>query len=119
MERRRTPRAAFVRQTPSDAGACIGGLRSRARSPAALASDGRPPPLHPGEKVMQAATRRRFLDDYIRIRHAEGRGSQDAEYYLALPFRDVTGRLQDQWTIRAKSFRYLEKRVLPVIEKQH
>jgi SAM-dependent methyltransferase len=67
---------------------------------------------------MLAATRQRFLDDYIKIRHAEGRGSQDAEYYLALPYRDVTGRLQDQWTIRAKSYRYLEGRVLPGIEKQ-
>ena len=67
---------------------------------------------------MLAATRQRFLDDYIKIRHAEGRGSQDADYYLALPYRDVTGRLQDQWTIRAKSYRYLEGRVLPGIEKQ-
>ena len=67
---------------------------------------------------MLAATRQRFLDDYIKIRHAEGRGSQDAAYYLALPYRDITGRLQDQWTIRAKSYRYLESRVLPPIEKQ-
>ena len=66
---------------------------------------------------MLAATRQRFLDDYIKIRHAEGRGSQDSEYYLALPYRDITGRLQDQWTIRAKSYRYLESRVLPSIEK--
>ena len=67
---------------------------------------------------MLAATRQRFLDDYIKIRHAEGRGSQDSAYYLALPYRDTTGRLQDQWTIRAKSYRYLERRVLPPIEKQ-
>jgi SAM-dependent methyltransferase len=67
---------------------------------------------------MLAATRQRFLDDYVKIRHAEGRGSQDAAYYLALPFRDLTGKLQDQWTIRAQSFRYLEKRVLPAIEKE-
>ncbi len=67
---------------------------------------------------MLAATRHRFLDDYVKIRHAEGRGSQDAAYYLALPYRDITGRLQDQWTIRAKSYRYLERRVLPPIEKQ-
>ena len=67
---------------------------------------------------MLATTRRRFLDDYLKIRHAEGRGSQDAAYYLALPYRDVTGRLQDQWTIRAASFRYLERRVLPAIEKE-
>ena len=67
---------------------------------------------------MLATTRQRFLDDYIKIRHAEGRGSQDSAYYLALPYRDITGRLQDQWTIRAKSYRYLECRVLPLIEKQ-
>ena len=86
--------------------------------PAGSARHGRPPPLHAGEEMMLAATRRRFLDDYIKIRHAEGRGSQDAAYYLALPYRDITGRLQDQWTIRAKSFRYLERRVLPPIEKR-
>jgi SAM-dependent methyltransferase len=67
---------------------------------------------------MLAATRQRFLDDYVKIRHAEGRGSQDSAYYLALPYRDITGRLQDQWTTRAKSYRYLESRVLPAIEKQ-
>jgi len=66
---------------------------------------------------MLAATRQRFLDDYIRIRHAEGRGSPDSAYYLALPFRDLSGRLQDQWTMRAKSFLYLERRVLPPIER--
>jgi len=67
---------------------------------------------------MLANVRRQFLDDYIKIRHAEGRGSQNSDYYFALPFRDITGRLQDQWTIRAASFRYLERRILPRIEKQ-
>jgi SAM-dependent methyltransferase len=67
---------------------------------------------------MLATTRQRFLDDYVKIRHAEGRGSQDSAYYLALPYRDITGRLQDQWTIRAKSYRYLESHVLPPIENQ-
>lgn len=66
---------------------------------------------------MLASARRQFLDDYIKIRHAEGRGSDDATYYLALPFQDVSGRLQDQWTIRAKSFRYFERRVLPRFER--
>ena len=60
---------------------------------------------------MLAATRQRFLEDYVKIRHAEGRGSQDSSYYLALPYRDVTGRLQDQWNIRGASYRYLENRV--------
>jgi len=67
---------------------------------------------------MLASTRHRFLEDYVKIRHAEGRGSQDSAYYFALPYCDITGRLQDQWTIRAKSYQYLEARVLPSIEKQ-
>ncbi len=67
---------------------------------------------------MIAETRRRFLSDYIRIRHSEGRGSEDRDYYLALPYRDITGRLQDQWTMRARSFRYLERHVLPEIERK-
>ncbi len=67
---------------------------------------------------MQAATRQRFLEDYVKIRHAEGRGSQDAAYYFALPYRDVTGRLNDQWKIRGASYRYLERKVLPAIERR-
>ncbi len=67
---------------------------------------------------MLAATRQRFLDDYQKIRYAEGRGSQDVAYYLALPYRDITGKLQEQWTIRGKSYRYVERRVLPGMEKR-
>ena len=67
---------------------------------------------------MQSGTRQRFLADYIKIRHAEGRGSLDAAYYLALPYNDLTGRLQDQWTIRAMSYRAFERTVLPPVEKQ-
>src|SRR5262249_16745752 len=67
---------------------------------------------------MLGAARQRFLDDYIKIRHAEGRGSADAAYYLALPYRDLSGRLQEQWAIRAASFRYLERRILPAIERR-
>ena len=65
---------------------------------------------------MLAAARQRFLDGYKKIRYAEGRGAQDVAYYLALPYRDVTGKLQDQWTIRGKSYRYVERRILPGIE---
>jgi SAM-dependent methyltransferase len=67
---------------------------------------------------MLASARQRFLDDYIKIRHAEGRGSNDAEYYLALPYRDLSGKLQDQWTIRAASFTFLERRILPALERE-
>ncbi|HEY2019100.1 MAG TPA: class I SAM-dependent methyltransferase [Bryobacteraceae bacterium] len=67
---------------------------------------------------MQASTRERFLRDYVKIRHAEGRGSEEEAYYLALPFRDITGRLQDQWAHRGRSYRHLADRVLPPIEQR-
>jgi len=43
---------------------------------------------------MSTATesRQRFLEEYRQIRYAEGRGSDDAAYYRALPYRDLTGR---------------------------
>lgn len=55
----------------------------------------------------------RFLEEYSSIRDAEGRGSEDADYYLALPFADLTGKNSGQWSIRGKSYRYLEERLLP------
>jgi len=58
----------------------------------------------------------RFLLEYSTIRNAEGRGSEDPAYYLALPFRDVTGRHPDQWAIRGKTYRFFEKHVLPGFE---
>jgi SAM-dependent methyltransferase len=61
---------------------------------------------------MLAAERRRFIDDYLRIRRAEGRGSDDPEYYLALPYQDLSGRLSGQWSMRARTYRYFETRVL-------
>jgi SAM-dependent methyltransferase len=57
--------------------------------------------------------RRQFLDDYGRIRSAEGRGSEESAYYRALPFTDITGRNADQWRIRARTFRYFVQRILP------
>jgi len=62
---------------------------------------------------MIAAARRQFLDDYARIRSAEGRGSDESAYYRALPFADLTGRNSDQWRIRARTFQYFADRVLP------
>lgn len=54
-----------------------------------------------------------FISSYEFIRRKEGRCSQDPAFYLALPFADLTGRFSDQWRIRARSFRYLERRLLP------
>lgn len=53
-----------------------------------------------------------FIADYEYIRAAEGRGSQDKSYYLALPYQDTTGHNSGQWKIRARSYDYLIRRVL-------
>lgn len=55
----------------------------------------------------------KFLCDYGRIRHAEGRGSENAAYYRALPFADLSGRNAAQWRIRALTYRYFESHLLP------
>jgi SAM-dependent methyltransferase len=55
----------------------------------------------------------RFIRDYEFIRASEGRGSANAEYYLALPYRDLSGNNSQQWTMRAKTFRYIERHILP------
>ena len=60
----------------------------------------------------------RFISDYEKVRDKEGRGSASAEYYLALPFQDLSGRNQWQWSIRARTFKYLQRRVLPQIEAE-
>jgi SAM-dependent methyltransferase len=67
---------------------------------------------------MELTARRKFLDDYRTIRHAEGRGSDSAAYYLALPYQDLSGKNTDQWTIRAKSFRHFERAILPRLENR-
>jgi SAM-dependent methyltransferase len=57
-----------------------------------------------------------FVQDYEFVRAKEGRGSGCADYYLALPFEDLTGRNVWQWRIRARTFRFMEKHLLPNIE---
>src|ERR1700693_5617306 len=57
---------------------------------------------------MLAAQRQRFLEDYLRIRQAEGRGSDDPEYYLALPHEPI----------RRRTYRYFERHVLAAMERE-
>jgi SAM-dependent methyltransferase len=57
-----------------------------------------------------------FMANYQRIRSAEGRGSATAEFYLALPYKDLTGANKEQWAIRARTFRHLERKILPAFE---
>jgi SAM-dependent methyltransferase len=58
-----------------------------------------------------------FIKEYQFVRASEGRGSDTADYYLALPFRDLSGRNHSQWAIRARTFRYLEGHILPTLER--
>lgn len=66
---------------------------------------------------MDSAIRHNFIEDYRAVRHAEGRGSEDPEYYRALPSRDLSGRNSAQWSIRAKTWRHFEAYVLPELER--
>jgi SAM-dependent methyltransferase len=59
-----------------------------------------------------------FIEDYEYIRAQEGRGSNNAKYYLALPDRDITGHNRGQWAIRARTFNYLARKILPHIGRQ-
>jgi SAM-dependent methyltransferase len=63
----------------------------------------------PPERVEHYA---RFMEDYERIRSAEGRGSEREDFYLGLPYKDVSGRNSKQWHIRARSYDCLIKHVL-------
>jgi ubiquinone/menaquinone biosynthesis C-methylase UbiE len=59
-----------------------------------------------------------FITDYEMIRAAEGRGGQNADYYLALPYTDLSGKNQAQWTIRARTYSYLAKQILPKVQAE-
>lgn len=61
----------------------------------------------------------RFMKEYQIVRAAEGRGSRGSEYYLAFPYRDLSGRNGSQWAIRARTFRYIKDRLLPKMEAAH
>jgi ubiquinone/menaquinone biosynthesis C-methylase UbiE len=62
---------------------------------------------------LKPTLRGQFLQDYRAIRSAEGRGSSDSDYYRALPFADLTGRNSAQWQIRARTFDYFHRHLLP------
>ena len=64
------------------------------------------------------AARKQFLEDYRRIRYAEGRGSDDSAYYRALPFRDLSGRNVAMWAMRARTYSYFERNILAPIESE-
>jgi ubiquinone/menaquinone biosynthesis C-methylase UbiE/uncharacterized protein YbaR (Trm112 family) len=60
----------------------------------------------------RAAYFEKFIQDYETVRRAEGRGSQDAVYYRALPHHDLSGKMTSDWRVRAASFDMLLKKVI-------
>ncbi len=60
----------------------------------------------------RAAHFARFIGDYEHIRAAEGRWSQQDDFYLSLPYKDVSKKNSKQWKIRACSFDYSMRHVL-------
>jgi len=58
----------------------------------------------------------RFIADYETVRKAEGRGSRNPYFYLELPYRDLTGHNSWQWGVRAKTYEYIERKLLPAIQ---
>ncbi len=58
-----------------------------------------------------------FIQEYEAVRRAEGRGSSDPAYYRALPERDLSGRWQRDWAIRARSYAALVKWVIIPLEQ--
>ncbi len=67
---------------------------------------------------MEPAARHVFLQQYAAIRRAECRGSADPEWYRALPYRDLRGVDSAQWSVRAASYRYFERNLLPALERE-
>ena len=59
-----------------------------------------------------------FMEQYETVRKAEGRGRNNPQYYLALPFQDHSGKLSWQWKIRSSTYRTLESEILPRFERK-
>lgn len=60
----------------------------------------------------RAAVFERFTREYEQVRQAEGWGTPERAYYLALPFRDLSGRHRDIWAMRRRSYQTLLAGVL-------
>jgi SAM-dependent methyltransferase len=52
----------------------------------------------------QAAAFEQFEREYLTVRRGEGWGSEQPEYYRALPWQDLSGQFVGLWRIRAQSF---------------
>jgi len=57
-----------------------------------------------------------FVEQYETVRMREGRGASSADFYTALPFRDLTGKNTWEWKIRGRTFCHASEHVFPLIE---
>jgi SAM-dependent methyltransferase len=57
----------------------------------------------------------RFIHDYEIVRKAERRGSGDSGFYLSLPNVNRADSNAWQWAIRARSYNYMQRKILPAI----
>ncbi|MBI4165874.1 MAG: class I SAM-dependent methyltransferase [Acidobacteria bacterium] len=70
-------------------------------------------------KTIPASSQKRFeqfVREYEFVRAQEGYAATGGDYFLALPYKDLTGRNKWQWKIRKGSFRFLAEKVFPVLE---
>jgi SAM-dependent methyltransferase len=58
-----------------------------------------------------------FTKDDQYISSPENRAN--ADYYLALPYRDLTVRDSQQWALRSRTFQYIKRTILPTIMPKH
>jgi SAM-dependent methyltransferase len=49
----------------------------------------------------------------------QAEGSPGADYYLALPYRDLSGLDSQQWALRSRTFQYIRRHILPGIVPKH
>jgi len=60
----------------------------------------------------------KFACNYQNVRTKEGWGSAAPDYYLALPFTDLTGKHEWIWRIRARTLLYVQNRILPNVSSR-
>jgi SAM-dependent methyltransferase len=59
----------------------------------------------------------KFVREYEIVRDREGWGSDAASFYLALPHKDLSNRNTWVWKIRSRSFLYIQREILPDLER--
>jgi ubiquinone/menaquinone biosynthesis C-methylase UbiE len=67
--------------------------------------------------IPQPQARQQFLREYRHVRYAEHRGSDNSDYYRALPYSDLSGRNSAMWAMRARTYRHFERHILAPREK--